>query len=217
MSGTVWVNGPGYAAPAQRDAAAGVARRRLQAVPGRERKPHAWPAARASLLQPAGAGVRLSDGGHPDANGAERRTRSGRSRSARRSAIPAPTDDADVQLIASVTDVRNKTGLADYTGRAAGEAAAEDHRQAERPGRGRAGDREHDLQLHVPCTATGAAGVGSTCSITTTADAVIPGVGAGEQARDLAGRRVQVFDGGPDGVASTAGNTLFASQAVFVP
>jgi hypothetical protein len=28
---------------------------------------------------------------------------------------------------------------------------------------------------------------------------------------------VQVFDGGSDGVASTAGNTLFADQAVFVP
>jgi len=28
---------------------------------------------------------------------------------------------------------------------------------------------------------------------------------------------VQVFDGGSDGVASTAGNTLFASQGLFVP
>jgi hypothetical protein len=29
--------------------------------------------------------------------------------------------------------------------------------------------------------------------------------------------KVQVLDGGSDGVASTAGNTLFATQALFVP
>ena len=29
--------------------------------------------------------------------------------------------------------------------------------------------------------------------------------------------QVKVFDGGPDGVVSTADNTLFAVQGVFVP
>jgi hypothetical protein len=59
--------------------------------------------------------------------------------------------------------------------------------------------------------------IGSTCSATTTADAVVPGA-------VLEGRRsiwefgkVQVFDGGSDGVVSTTPNTLFADQAVFVP
>jgi hypothetical protein len=28
---------------------------------------------------------------------------------------------------------------------------------------------------------------------------------------------MQVFDGGPDGIASTSPNTLFARQGVFVP
>jgi len=64
---------------------------------------------------------------------------------------------------------------------------------------------------------TGAAGVGSTCSVTTTADSVIPGsvVEAKRAVWQVDG--VQVFDGGSDGVASTAGNTLFASQGLFVP
>ena len=29
--------------------------------------------------------------------------------------------------------------------------------------------------------------------------------------------QVQVFDGGPDGLAATAPNTLFATQGLFVP
>jgi hypothetical protein len=29
--------------------------------------------------------------------------------------------------------------------------------------------------------------------------------------------RVRVYDGGPDGVASTQDNTLFAAEGVFVP
>jgi hypothetical protein len=29
--------------------------------------------------------------------------------------------------------------------------------------------------------------------------------------------RVEVYDGGSDGVASTPGNTLFAVQGVFIP
>jgi hypothetical protein len=58
---------------------------------------------------------------------------------------------------------------------------------------------------------------GSICSIATSANAVAPGaIMAGARTIwQIAG--VQVFDGGADGVASTAPNTLFADQAVFVP
>ena len=69
----------------------------------------------------------------------------------------------------------------------------------------------------MPCLATGSATIGSTCSLTTTADAVAPGT-------VLEGRRavwelgvIRVIDGGSDGVVSTTPNTTFARQGVFVP
>ena len=71
MSGTVWVNGPGYARPAGASplrASLSIAYKQCQAPT----EPHAWAPARASVLQPAGAGVRLADGGHT------RRQRAGR-------------------------------------------------------------------------------------------------------------------------------------------
>ena len=70
----------------------------------------------------------------------------------------------------------------------------------------------------MPCTATGDTTVGSTCSVNTTADAVlVPGaVKEGRRSIWQLGQ-VQVFDGGSDGVVSTNPNTLFAVQGVFVP
>ena len=72
--------------------------------------------------------------------------------------------------------------------------------------------------MTVPCTATGDTTVGSTCSLTTTADAVV-GAGAVKESRRSIWQlgQVQVNDGGADGVVSTTPNTLFAVQGVFVP
>ena len=59
--------------------------------------------------------------------------------------------------------------------------------------------------------------IGSTCSITTSFDAVTPGaVPEGKRAVWQLGQ-VRVNDGGADGVVSTTPNTLFATQGVFVP
>jgi hypothetical protein len=59
--------------------------------------------------------------------------------------------------------------------------------------------------------------IGATCTVTTSANTVVPGsVQSGARAIWELGP-VQVFDGGPDGVASTPDNLLFADQGVFVP
>lgn len=59
--------------------------------------------------------------------------------------------------------------------------------------------------------------VGAGCGASTTANAVMPGlVRTGDRAVWQAGQ-AQVFDGGPDGVAATGGNALFAAQGIFVP
>ena len=69
----------------------------------------------------------------------------------------------------------------------------------------------------MPCTGTAGTGVGSNCSIDTTADAVLPGVVKEVRRSIWQLGQVQVFDGGADGVVSTNPNTLFAVQGVFVP
>jgi hypothetical protein len=69
----------------------------------------------------------------------------------------------------------------------------------------------------VPCADTGPATVGSTCSVETTANAVLAGLVSESRRTIWEMDQIQVFDGGADGVASTSGNTLFETQSVFVP
>ena len=58
---------------------------------------------------------------------------------------------------------------------------------------------------------------GSTCSLATTADALIPGtVKEGLRSIWQLGQ-IQVTDGGPDGVAATAPNSVFLRQGIFTP
>jgi len=71
------------------------------------------------------------------------------------------------------------------------------------------------------CAATPADGtIGGTCSITTTADAVVPTAGGvvkeGKKATVEVGQ-ILVNDGGTDGLASTAGNTVYARQGIYIP
>ena len=69
----------------------------------------------------------------------------------------------------------------------------------------------------MPCTTTGSTTTGSMCSATTTADAVVPGAVLELRRSVWDVGKVEVNDGGSDGVVSTAPNTLFASQGIFVP
>ena len=69
----------------------------------------------------------------------------------------------------------------------------------------------------MPCTVTAETNVGSTCSVSTTADAVTPGLLVEAKRTLIQLGQVKVFDGGSDGLAGTGGNTLFAIQGVFVP
>src|SRR4051794_13947522 len=59
---------------------------------------------------------------------------------------------------------------------------------------------------------------GSTCSMATTADSLVPGtIEEGNRSIWEIGQ-IEVEDGGPDGLASTGGdNTPFARQELFVP
>jgi sugar lactone lactonase YvrE len=129
-------------------------------------------------------------------------------------------DEADVQLAVDVTDVRNPADLADYTGELGLSVPLRvtDHLSG-LAGNGPATGTDTGLTAAVGCAATPAdSSIGSTCSLATTLDTLVPGIVA-EGARSVWELgQVSVTDGGPDGDADTpAGNTVFAHQGVFVP
>jgi hypothetical protein len=165
--------------------------------------------------------------GSPDANGAGANSLG----SVRMSVVngnPATTaDEANVRYTVSITDVRCKPG-AGACGAANTAAGADYSGQLQVKNGLRITDRyngpsevgtvqDTSFAVTVPCAGTAATGVGATCSIDTTADAVLPGVVKELRRSIWQLGQVQVFDGGADGVVSTNPNTLFAVQGVFVP
>jgi peptidoglycan/xylan/chitin deacetylase (PgdA/CDA1 family) len=129
-----------------------------------------------------------------------------------------PADEADVRIDVAITDVRRRTDLSDYTGELAaipGIRLTDRLNGSQLNQTGTTSDFTFDFA--VPCAATSDTGVGSTCSVSTTADALRPGmVKEGSRAIWALGK-VLVDDGGPDGLAATQDNTHFAAQGVFAP
>ncbi len=155
--------------------------------------------------------------GAPDANGAPAKSEGSVVASAIVGNPGTPADEADARFKVDMTDVRNKTGLADYTGQIQLETTI---RVIDRDnGPGETGVvQDTPFRVTVPCTATGDTTVGSTCSVNTTADAVL-GAGAIKEGKRSIWQlgQVRINDGGSDGVASTTPNALFATQGVLVP
>jgi hypothetical protein len=154
--------------------------------------------------------------GTPDANG-QTANSSGFVRLAAVVGVPgSPGDEADVRIEASLSDVREAAGLADYAGELSAETALRITDKASGDGEA-ATVVDIPLPATVPCTPTPDAGKGADCSLSTTMDALVPGaVTEGRRAIWALGQ-VRVFDGGPDGVAATADNSLFAVQGIFIP
>ena len=128
-----------------------------------------------------------------------------------------PADEADVNATLSLEDVRRQGTLADYAGELQAALAVRLTDGASGPSQSdRATVSDLSFRITVPCAPT-AGTAGSTCSVATSFDAVVPG-SAQERKRSIwALDQVEVFDGGADGLASTTPNTLFAVQGVFVP
>ena len=127
-------------------------------------------------------------------------------------------DEADVKVNVNLTDVRKHSDLADYTGQLQARL---------RPGHHRHGQRAHARgprhvvcradALHVALRRHGLHDVGSTCSLTTTADAVAPGTVL-EGRRSVWGLGVmRSSTGGPTATRRPTPNTTFARQGLFVP
>jgi calcineurin-like phosphoesterase family protein len=126
-------------------------------------------------------------------------------------------DQADVQATISLTDVLERSDLSDYIG----ELDAVVMVQITDRNNGPALDdpatvTEVPLRFTVPCAAT-AGPEGGSCQLTTTADGLTPGIVTESKRAIWQLEGVDVYDGGPDGVASTSDNTLFAVPGAFVP
>jgi predicted acyl esterase len=159
--------------------------------------------------------------GTPDANGNTARS-TGYARFAAVPGDPAtPADEADLKVQASISDVRLRSDLSDYTGEVKVEHLFRitDRFNAIAPGGGNVPATMIDVNfpILIACSATVDPGVGGTCSVSTTIDAVVPGaIKEGKRTIWEMGQ-VYVEDGGPDGQIATLPNTLFARQGVFVP
>ena len=125
-----------------------------------------------------------------------------------------PADEADIGVRVQITDVREQGTLADYTGEVLGRATV---RLTDRGSGGPATTIDTFFPLPTQCTATAAADVGSTCSLNTTLDALIPDAISEGQRTVMQLSQVEVLDGGADGDSATQPNTVFLRQGVFVP
>jgi hypothetical protein len=128
-------------------------------------------------------------------------------------------DQIDAALTASLTDVRNRIGLSDYTGELRVTVPARITDRFNGAGSVHPGTAlDAPIAFNVTCLATADETIGSTCSASTSLDALMPGIALeGKRAVWTLGE-VAVYDGGADGDADTAGdNTLFMEQGLFVP
>jgi hypothetical protein len=170
---------------------------------------HAQPLAYPSCVPPTQASDYLTVG-TPDANGQGANSIG---------SVVYNVTGSDVTVNASVTDVRMRGTLADYTGELNVGQTVQITDRSNGPAQDEPGTLEaQPFRYAVPCAATTDTKVGATCSLSSSFNAIVPGsVVAGKRAIWQL-QDVQVFDGGADGQAATTGdNTLFERQGVFVP
>jgi hypothetical protein len=71
--------------------------------------------------------------------------------------------------------------------------------------------------VNATCTSTAATNIGGTCTANTSANAVVPGAVKDAQRAVVEVGQLTINDGGADGLISTADNTIFGIQGIFIP
>jgi len=187
---------------------------------------HGPPLGFASCNPPAQQSAHLTVG-TPDANGSAASS-VGSVRYGVHVGVPGLPEDSDVRLTFSLSDVRcrvsivtcSEGALSDYTGEVevTTDIRVTDRNNAPTPGGGSEAATVIDstLAFVAPCTATGGA-AGATCPLSTSANALSPGLARDGKRMLITMSQVQVHDGGADGLVATAPNAVFAVQGIFVP
>ena len=193
---------------------------------------HGTPLAFPSCNPPVQTSTSLTVGS-PDANGAAANS-VGFIRIAVIAGTPGPPEDSDVSIVANITDVRCKAGVAacgaanaadgaDYTGEVQGNAQIRitDHWNAVAPGGGPDAATMIDIPFPVnaPCTATGSTASAAPARLPRTANAVVgPGRAVKDTKRAIVEiSQLQILTVVTDGVVATTPNTLFEVQGIFIP
>ena len=178
---------------------------------------HGTPLAFGSCNPPAQSSGSLTIGS-PDANGVAANSVGFARYAVLAGNAGTPADEADVALTVSITDVRNKVGLADYTGEVEVTSAVRITDRINGTSKAQpATVQDSPFSVTVPCVATGSTTIGGTCSVSTSFDAVMPGAVLETRRSIWQLGQITVNDGGPDGDVQTTPNTIFAKQGVFVP
>jgi hypothetical protein len=177
---------------------------------------HGPPLASPSCTPPVLESTQLTVG-TPDANGAGANA-AGFAKYDVAVGVPGGANDSDVRLTFSFADVRVQGSLADYTGQLQVTTTLRVTDKDNGPsGTESATIGDLALSATAPCAATVSTTVGGTCSLTSSFQAISPGVVPEGDRAIWQFDRVRVNDGGPDGTVSTTPNTLFATQGIFVP
>jgi hypothetical protein len=171
--------------------------------------------------------------GTPDANGATANS-IGFVKITPYPGIPGPPEDSGAIIQMSTSDVRcqvvnapptctppNAQAGGDYVGEVQLdlELRITDKWNASGPGGGSNPATVEDISYPITgnCTSTSDIQRGSSCSIATDANAVVPGSILDTKRTVWAFDQVRVFDGGPDGDVDTANNSVFEVQGLFIP
>jgi hypothetical protein len=189
---------------------------------------HAPPLSFGSCAPPAQSSSNLT-AGTPDSNGAGA-NQTGFVRITPVIGAPGPPDDSDVSMQLVLNDMRCKADVStcgdantaagpDYTGELQGSFAA---RITDKFNGGStftepATVNDMPLSFTAACSASASTAVGSSCSAATSLNALIPGAIKDTGRTVFEFTQVRVLDGGPDGVASSGPNDLYAVQGVFAP
>jgi hypothetical protein len=141
------------------------------------------------------------------------------------------TSPEDVLINSTITDVRCQAGTAasvcssanagdgpDYSGEIQGNATIRISDHYNGPSLTEAATVvDIPFPVNGTCVNTTLTSIGGTCSVATTANTVVPGSVKDTQRGVVEISQLQISDGGADGLVSTAGNTLFEVQGIFIP
>jgi dipeptidyl aminopeptidase/acylaminoacyl peptidase len=130
-------------------------------------------------------------------------------------------DQANVTLAASLTDVRTPAG-ADYVPNPSGPDLTEVTRlrftdKANNYGGASATATEYDFRVPIECAATSDPSLGSSCSVSTSADSLLPGFITEQRQTVIQAFRVRVDDAGTNGTTGDSDDRIFAMQGVYIP
>jgi hypothetical protein len=131
-------------------------------------------------------------------------------------------DEADLALIASVNDVRNRQTGGDYDPSSGADVTMIPRFRLSDARNGSSGSdsattTDFDFPVPIGCAVTADPSRGSTCVLSTSADALVPDAIAEDRHTTVAAWKLWLFDSGTNAVRGDGDDKQFAQQGIYVP